>query len=127
MSDVIAGPLDSKIDRVEREREFRQVLELLDGWVAYGTKLHLGLFHEFYMVRFEGRLVASKPGYYFAPEHGAPIIVFFADSSKPFRIREEDGRTTLTLGEVSATGSALVFTEDVDDLIAFAMHLKPVA
>lgn len=127
MADVVAGPLDSSVDRLERERNFQQVLNLLDSWVAYATKLHLGLFHEFYMVRFDGRIVASKPGYYFVPEQGAATVVFFADSAKPFKIREEDGRTTLTLGEVSANGSALVFTEDVDDLVAFAMHLKPIA
>jgi len=111
----------------EQQREFESVIELLDHWQQWHTKVHLGLFHEFYMVRFEGWIVAHKPGYLFQPEAGAANIVFFVDPNRAFEISNVEGRTMLTLGEVTAGGNALVLTENVDELIEFAMHLRPSA
>lgn len=120
--------LDSPVDQLKNHREFQHVLELLETWFAYKTKLHIGLFHEFYMVRFEGWIVSNKPGYFFQPEGPTSTnIVFFASPAKPYKISEVGGRTCLTLGEVGPNSSALVLTENVDELIQFAMHLKPIA
>jgi hypothetical protein len=120
--------LDNPVDQVQNHRGFQRVLDLLDGWVAYRTKLHIGLFHEFYMVRFEGWIVDTKPGYLFQPANTEALnIIFFADAAKPFQIRDAGGRTSLTLGEISSTTSALVLTEDLDELVEFAMHLRPIA
>ncbi len=121
--------LDSRTDELEQTREFEKVLELLNSWCQYHTKLHLGIFHEFYMVRFEGWITPDKPGYFFQPEGGqtSVSVVFFADPTKPYRIRDIGGRISLTLGEISPTGSALMLTENVDELIQYAMHLRPIA
>lgn len=120
--------LDNPIDEVSNHRDFQRVLHLLETWFRYRTKLHLGLFHQFYMVRFDGWLLDNKPGYLFQPEGTTSTsIVFFADPAKHYKITDDGGRTSLTLGEVSPNGSALVLTEDVDELIAYAMNLKPVA
>jgi hypothetical protein len=110
-----------------QQREFESVLGLLEHWQQWHTKVHLGIFHEFYMVRFEGWIVAHKPGYLFQPETGAANVVFFVDANRPSKISNVEGRTMLTLGEISSGGNALVFTENVDELIAFAMHLRPSA
>ncbi|HYG99152.1 MAG TPA: hypothetical protein VD837_08470 [Terriglobales bacterium] len=121
--------LDSRTDELEQTREFEKVIDLLNSWCQYRTKLHLGIFHEFYMVRFEGWIIKDKPGYYFQPEGGntSVTVVFFADPVRPYRIRDIGGRTSLTLGEISPTGSALMLTENVDELIEYAMHLRPIA
>jgi len=124
----IPDSLDNPVDQLKNHRDFQRVLDLLEGWFAYKTKLHIGLFHEFYMVRFEGWIVANKPGYFFQPERSEAMnIVFFADQARPYKIGDIGGRTSLTLGEVSPTTSALVLTENVDELIEYAMHLRPIA
>lgn len=126
--DRFDNSLDNPVDELQNHREFSRVIELLDSWLSYRTKLHIGLFHEFYMVRFEGWIVANKPGYYFQPANTETLnVIFFADPAKPFQIRDAGGRTSLTLGEISSTTSALVLTENIDELIEYAMHLRPIA
>jgi hypothetical protein len=120
-------PHPNGINNHEQHREFESALELLDHWVQWRTKVHLGLFHEFYMIRFEGHLLEHKPGYFFQPENAAAHIVFFVDPNRPHHITNIGGRTSLTLGEVTSGGNALVLTENVDELVAFAMHLRPSA
>ncbi len=120
-------PQPNGITNHQQHREFESAMELLDHWVKWHTKVNLGLFHEFYMVRFEGHLIDHKPGYFFQPENGAAHVVFFVDPNRPHNITNIGGRTCLTLGEVASKGNAIVITEDVDELVQFAMHLKPSA
>lgn len=120
-------PQPNGIANHEQHREFVSALELLDHWVNWHTKVHLGLFHEFYMVRFDGHLIEHKPGYFFQPENGAAHIVFFVHPNRPHHIANIGGRTSLTLGEITSGGNALVLTENVDELVQFAMHLRPSA
>ncbi len=121
------APQRNGITNHQQHRQFETAIDLLEHWVKWNTKLNLGLFHEFYMVRFEGHLIDRKPGYFFQPEHGAANIVFFVDPNRPHTISNVGARTTLTLGEVASKGNAIVITEDVEDLVEFAMHLKPSA
>ncbi len=118
-------PQSNGIASHEQHRDFESAIELLDHWRQWHTKLHLGLFHEFYMVRFDGHLAANKPAYFFQPENGAAHIVFFVDPNRPHHISNIGGRTSLTLGQVASGGNALVLTENVDELVEFAMHLRP--
>jgi hypothetical protein len=128
MSNELEGQLDSPAELVHRrQQEFIRILGLLQQWLASEQKLFLGVFHEFHMVRYVGWLVSGDHGFVFEPENHACTVSFFPDPSRPFSIRDVDGRTSVVFGEPSAGGNALILTEDFDDLIALAMHFRPQA
>jgi hypothetical protein len=126
--DVLGGSIDSPVDLVlKRQEEFVRILSLMEQWLANEQKLFLGIFHEFYMVRYVGWLVSKGHGFTFEPENQACTVSFFPDPMRPFQVRDVDGRTSVILGEPRAGGNAIILTEDFDDLVALAMHFRPMA
>jgi hypothetical protein len=126
--DVLGGPIDSPVDLVlKRREEFVRIIDLLERWLATGQKLFLGIFHEFYMVRYVGWLISKGHGFTFEPENQACTVSFFPDVTRPFQVRDVDGRTSVVFGEPRAGGNAIILTEDFDDLVALAMHFRPMA
>jgi hypothetical protein len=125
MDSELEGTIDNPVELVhKRQQEFVHIIELLQQWIAGEQKLFLGIFHEFYMVRYVGWLVSGKHGFVFEPENRACTISFFPDPKRPFGVRDVDGRTSVILGEPSASGNAIILTEDFDDLIALATHFR---
>jgi len=128
MDSELEGSLDNPVELVhKKQQDFVRILGLLQQWLEGAQKLYLGIFHEFYMVRYVGWIIGGGRGYIFEPENRACTISFFPDPLRPFSVRDADGRTSVILGEPSAGGNAIILTEDFDDLIALAMHFRPQA
>src|SRR5947199_4259963 len=94
------GSIDNPVELVHRrQQEFVRILGLLQQWIEGEQKLFLGIFHEFYMLRYVGWLVGGGHGFVFEPENHACTISFFPDPSRPFSVRDVDGRTSVIFGE----------------------------
>ena len=100
----------------ERARVFNQ----LDAWLRERTPLVLGVFHEFYMVRYPGAIVAGGMHYLFASEDGSHTISIFPEAIDTVSLKQVDGRAQVTLGDMNIKRSALIITENVEELMELA-------